>query len=396
MKVIEKINIKSFITSKVKGLIKIIIKIYMIICNKLYGVDDNKIVFTSFSGKSYSDNPRAISEKLHEIVPDFKIIWLFKEPQKKKNLVPDYVTCLKVNSISAYKTLATSKFWVDNFCKPLYMYKSNNQVYIQTWHGDRGFKKILHDSPFVSTNYKIFESNNCDLIICGSDYGERKYRTAFRYNGAILKYGCPRNDVLIRNSEIKKEAIKNHLGIKSNINILLYAPTLRREAVKSKKPQSIKDIDLSAVLKLLEDKTKKEWICLVRAHSAVKGLSGIPDDLVKFIDVTSYEDMNELLLISDFLITDYSSSAGDFALLNRPIVLFQPDRLDYIKRDRTFYFNLDDSPFIIAQNNEALLEIICNLEWDLIPQNCKEILDFYGTIETGEASKKVVDYIINH
>ena len=231
-------------------------------------------------------------------------------------------------------------------------------------------------------------------MVSGSDYGNIKYNTAFKYYGDILKQGCPRNDLLIENNEAKKYLIKKSLNIISNSDILLYAPTLRREASNENKLQSSKDIDLEATIKTLESKTNKEWICIVRAHSAVKGLTGIPRIPGKIINCTSYEDMTELLLITDFLITDYSSSAGDFALLNRPIILYQPDRSEYMKKDRTFYFDIDSSPYIIAQSNEESLKIIMNLEWDLIPRNCKDILEFYGAVETGESSKRVVEYII--
>jgi len=111
-------------------------KSYMFLVNKIMGVNGNKIVFISFGGKSYSDNPRAISEKLHEMYPEFEIVWLFNNPEEKRKVVPDYVQCVKAGSYRALKELATAKFWVDNFCKPLYTYKSKKQVYIQTWHGD--------------------------------------------------------------------------------------------------------------------------------------------------------------------------------------------------------------------------------------------------------------------
>src|SRR5690554_3202566 len=93
-------------------------KTYMIFCNKFYGIDKESIVFISFAGKSYSDNPKAISERLYEKNPHLNIIWLFIQPSFKKDIVPGYVTCLKANSFKALKALATSKVWVDNFNKP--------------------------------------------------------------------------------------------------------------------------------------------------------------------------------------------------------------------------------------------------------------------------------------
>lgn len=372
----------------------IINKSYMFLSNKLCGIRSKKVVFVSFSGKSYSDNPKAISEKLYEVHPEFEIVWLFNNPEEKRNVVPSYVRCIKHGSFKALKELATARCWVDNFTKPTYFYKSKKQVYIQTWHGDRGFKKILYDSTFFRNEHRYIEERVCNLMIAGSDFAHRVYNTAFNYSGEVLKIGCPRNDKLIENNSALKNKVRDSLNMNQKAKVLLYAPTLRREASSKRICQPIGDIDLLQIISTLEKKTKGEWICFLRAHSAVTGLSYIPKG-DKFIDVTSYEDMNDLLLISDILITDYSSSAGDFALLNRPIILFQNDREEYLKKDRTFYFDIDKSPFLVAKNQEELLSIIGTLDANLICKNCRDILKFYGTNETGKASEQVVSYIVS-
>ena len=372
-----------------------IFKFIMIICNNLIGIKSNKVVFISFSGKSYSDNPRAISEVLYRLYPGHEIIWIFNDIESKKNIIPKYVKCVKNHSLKALIELSTAKIWVDNFCKPKYVYKSKNQKYIQTWHGDRGFKKILHDSPFVSQGYSIVEEKYCDLAIAGSEYGKMQYQSAFKYKGNILLKGTPRNDILINDISHKtKKIIKDSFNIKTNTKILLYAPTLRREAENNSLMQSIGKIDLDKILKKLESNNDEEWICMIRSHSAVKGIDGIPIN-DKFIDVSDYEDMSEILLISDILITDYSSSSGDFALLKRPIILFQEDRDEYIKKDRTFYFDIDKSPYFIAKNQREVIDIIDNIDnISKIIKNCNDILEFYGTNETGKASEEVVKYIV--
>ena len=369
-------------------------KSYMLLANKVIGINRNKIVFISFDGKSYSDNPKAISEKLHELYPKFEIVWIFNNLEGKRKIVPDYVRCVKRGSYRALKELATAKFWVDNFCKSIDIYKCKKQVYIQTWHGDRGFKKILYDSTFISNRDKYIEEDICDLAVSGSDFADRVYKTAFNYNGEILKVGCPRNDMLIKNDSRLKDSIRRFLNIEQKVKILLYAPTLRREASNKKTTQSLGNIDLQVIINEIEKNTNKPWICFLRAHSAVAGLSNIPKG-DKFIDVSSYEDMSDLLMISDMLITDYSSSAGDFALLHRPIILFQNDREVFIKNDRALYFDIDESPFIIAKCEKDIIDIVGKLNRDLAYQNCKDILEFYGTNETGRAAEELVKYIIS-
>lgn len=392
----EKISKYSNLKKVISTIINLGKKIYMYTMNKLNGIDKNKVVFISFSGKSYSDNPRAISEKLNDNDPNSKIVWLFNNPDEKKLLIPDYVKCVRNNSLRALKELATAGVWVDNFTKPKYLYKSRKQLYIQTWHGDRGFKKILYDSSFITKEDKFIEEDICDLAVSGSEYGDMQYRSAFRYNGKILRKGYPRNDILLNENVDLSNEIRNKLGVDKSTNILLYAPTLRREAAKYSKKQNIGMINLNEIIDELERKYNKPWVCFFRAHSSVAGLSGLPHDKNKLIDVSSYEDMSELLLVSDMLITDYSSSAGDFALRKKPIILFQEDRQEYIKKDRTFYFDIDSSPYLIANNQEEVLSIIKKMEKELIEKNCDEILKFYGAEETGRASEYVAEYIISY
>jgi CDP-glycerol glycerophosphotransferase len=389
-KKVKTIPIIKYFAKNIAGFIK---RIYMIFCNKVYGVNDRRVVFISFRGKSYSDNPKAISEKLHKVDPDISIVWLFKDPIMKKKYIPDYITCIKANTPEALKALATSKVWVDNFNKPLYTYKSKDQIYIQTWHGDRAFKKILYDSTFASKDYRLIENEICNTIVTGSKFAEKMYKSAFKYDGKFLKVGSPRNDILINNDESRINNIKTMLNIHKDENILLFAPTLRRQASKGKGSQEIKGVDLTGIINKLNMVTKKKWICLTRAHSAVSGLKGIPksDDI---IDVTNYEDMVDLLQITDLLITDYSSSATDFILTKKPTILYQSDYNEYIKYDRTFYYDFKDIGFLIAYNQKELYDIIESIfKEDTVTRN-KRIQEFYCIYESGMASTRVAEYIL--
>jgi len=371
---------------------------YMIWANKFYGVKDKKAVFISFQGKSYSDNPRAISEKLHELHPEFEIVWLFIRPDEKRKIVPCYVRCVDSESSEALKELATAKFWVDNFTKTIFLYKGKDQVYIQTGHGDRCFKKVYYDvrTLMPDGHYKegdLLEPEICDLAVSGSLFMNRLYKTAFGYKGQTLTCGSPRNDQLLSIDKHKIDNVREALKIDPGTKILMYAPTFRDS--KLAEAQKFNGIALPEVLNALEGKTGDRWICLTRAHSAASGFEKQQDDRV--IDVTSYEDMAELLLITDMLITDYSSSAGDFALLGRPIILFQNDREEYSKNDRTFYFNIDESPFKVVKSRAELIDKIKEMDMDMaaVQENCRDILAFYGTFETGKSSEAVVNYIIS-
>ena len=273
----------------------------------LTGVQKNKVVFFSFNGKSYSDNPRSVSEALHEMMPEAEIFWMMTNPEAKKAVVPEYVKCINcTDGHAVMKHLMSAKVFVSNICLHD-IKKSKKQLFIQVWHGDKAFKTILYDSPHVEKTFSITEERPgyCDLAVAGSNYGKKQYESAFRYKGKILMEGTPRNDRLVQNDPVLSQKLKQQLNISVETKILLYAPTLRRQAEYNRQKQEIQNLSLSATLNLLEKKDGSKWVCLLRAHPATVGLSGAEDD-PRIMDVSDYEDMADLLLISDMLITDYS------------------------------------------------------------------------------------------
>ena len=205
--------------------------------------------------------------------------------------------------------------------------------------------------------------------------------------------GTPRNDCLVNLDNEKIVSIKNKIGIDAQESILLYAPTLRCADADEKKASKT-EFDIKQTINHLSDITGKKWICLLRAHPAMQHFAEA-EQASDIIDVSGYEDMADLLLISDMLVTDYSSCAGDFALLNRPLVLFQGNINEYMETERELYFEMSDSPYFVAQSQEEIIDIIDSLDDDRVKDNCKQILDFYKTYESGKASYTVAKRILN-
>lgn len=351
-------------------------------------------VFAAFSGKKYADNPRSVSEALHRLDPSVKIVWLFHEPEKKQALLPDYVISAGWKTREGNGYLARAAAWVFNDPAPASLYRGKDQLYIQCWHGDRGFKKILLDSENVKARNEdpIVEKDICSLMLAGSRRGAEKLRSAFAYSGEIQTLGCPRNDALVTGDPARARATREALGLEEQERILLFAPTLRRAAFLTRGCQSIGEIDLPALIARLEENTGESWRCLVRAHSGVGGLKDVPED-GKILDVTALEDMADLLLVADLLITDYSSSAGDFILTGRPVILYQGDRADYEREDRSFYFDPDDTPYAIAKDQASLLAFLDDLP-GAAARN-EGVRAFYGVNETGRAAEAAAQRILD-
>lgn len=379
------------ILTKVKKWVR---KTYMYLCYVTRPRNEKSVYFTSFRGQ-YSDNPRAISECLHQMAPDVKIVWMVK-PQFKQ-YVPDYITIVPPSFLSSVKAQAQANVWVMNFpCKVNRgVYKGRNQYYIQTWHGDRGLKAVGYlNKKIKGKRLAGIDMSACDLFVAGSEYGVRKARQAFLYDGEVIVEGMPRNDKLVKDNENandhEKHQIRKRLGIDDNVKVLLYAPTFRDE----KRSQECA-IDIDASMAALEESGEK-WTCLLRSHATSKGIVTRNSQLstLCYKDVTSYPDMADLLLIADLLITDYSSSAGDFILTGRPLVLVHFDRNDYESQHRNLWINPEEAGYLVAKNQDELNQILFHLYSYDHRGIADKVNHFYGTKETGCSSVAVVKRII--
>ena len=354
------------------------------------GSIEKKIVFESYRGRQYSDNPRAISEAMHALYPDYKIVWVFSEETDQESCnLPSYVQVCRYGTWRYRKEIATCFAFIRNEAMTGDLFKRKGQIFIQTWHGDRGIKKILYDSlnarGISAKPYEISDDTLTDYFVIGSDYAERRIRTAFKYDGKVIKKGCPRNDCLIYPKNV--DLIKNRLGI-TDEKVLLYAPTLRRN---SKVVEATIDID-----ETIQNLNKRggEWVCLVRAHPKSLGIK--VDSNCRIIDVSSYPDMSDLLMTADFLITDYSSCAGDYILTKKPLVLAQFDLERYLEEDRTFYVDIRETGYLIARTQEELKAYINTMSDEDFAKNCEKVLDYFGTCETGHAAEDVCRLIDEH
>ena len=351
----------------------------MRLCHRFWGVKGRRVFFSSFKGRDYSDSPARICEALHAIRPDAELVWQLKRPED----APDYVRVVRPRSPAALLAISTSRCIVDNFNRPQYMLKFPDQKYVQTWHGDRGFKKMLFD---MDDGQRFPDGEQMDLGVSGSDFGTKNYRTAFRYPGEVMQVGIPRNDALLNPDPAAVAALRQRLDVPEGARVLLYAPTFRSGNAGDAQPAGF---DLGRALNRLEEATGQPWLCLTRAHSQNAGVSGAMDGRIR--DVTAWPETSELLLCADMLITDYSSIAGDYVLLDRPVLLYQGDYDRFVGGDREMYFDLRSCPYARAETEERLYELLGDID-ALIP-SCAAVRQFYGVTETGQSARAVAEWI---
>lgn len=354
------------------------------LCNPL----KNKILFMSFQGKQYSDNPRAVCEKMHELFPEYELVWYLNADVSKFEIIPDYVRVVHGRWFRFLRELATARCFVTNTQLGRGIFKRKGQFFVQTWHADISPKRVLlSDTVQRHRGFVLKDDRYTDVCVAGSDLGEQMYRKSFGYHGEILKCGMPRNDVIVNNSVDKDKILKKICGYVPNQKILLYAPTFRDHLLDE--PQQ--SLDLGAVLDCL-DGEENQWICLIRAHINVKNIQYDETDK-RIMNVSEYPDMADILAVSDLLISDYSSCQGDFILSGKPAVNFLWDLDEYQQKCRGLLFDMEEAGFLVAYDKESLYSLLRNLNAEEIAKSNKRVIRNFNIHTSGNASEQVCGWI---
>ncbi|MCJ1783065.1 bifunctional glycosyltransferase/CDP-glycerol:glycerophosphate glycerophosphotransferase [Mammaliicoccus sciuri] len=370
--------------------------------DKEEAVNTETIVFESFGGKNYSDSPKYIYEYMQKHYPKLNYIWVFKNPNQ--NVITGNAVKVKKGSKEYYDAYSKAKFWVTNARLPLYLNKKDNQIYIQTWHGTP-LKRLANDMKIVrmpgttTPKYKknfYAETSRWDYLISPNRYSTNIFKTAFWMDeNRTLEIGYPRNDILVNRSNDQEyiEKLKKELNIPKGKKIIMYAPTWRDDEFVKKGKYLF---DLKINLENLQKELGDEFVILLRMHYLISNaldLSGYEDFA---IDVSNYNDISELYLISDALITDYSSVMFDFGILKRPQYFFAYDIEKYDKGLRGFYMDyMNDLPGEIITDEFKLAEELKDIDKhkEKYKDKIERFYDKFCSIEKGQSSKIIGDFI---
>jgi len=357
------------------------------------GIDNNMVLFSSYKMESFNDNPYYICEALHKMRPETELVWLFRsiERARTKFDIPDYVRLVEWDTPEALEAMGRAKVLVDNWRKNDFLRFGRQQVYLFSPHHDRSFKHGLFSCKDPNRLYSHVIESHAHAATIGSGFNRKFLRKAYHFKGKFIEAGLPRNDILVRNDSADEARIRAKLGIDPETGVLLYAPTFRDADLEGAGAQKV-GLDLEHVLDVLEETTGKRWVCLFRAHYFSPGLD-IAGPSERRMDVTDYPEMAELLRIADALISDYSCCAGDFALRGKPVWLYIADIDDYAARSRKLYVDPLDTPYRCARTPEELDAFIRLTTPENARDNCRAVLDFYDTHETGRAAEAAAKYI---
>lgn len=355
---------------------------------RIFPIQKNKIVCCNMKGKRYGDSPKYIVEEILKRNPDYKIIWLMKDGYEAN--FPKEVHRAKYSVMRCAYELATAKFWIDSNTKPHGTLKRKNQYYIQTWHGTP-LKKlntdILHKISFFDRGIIEYNSKIQDIMISDSKYITEIFRKTFGFSGEILQCGSPRNDIFFENKEKYLQKVQNFFHLQ-NQKIVLYAPTFRDDFRIADMRMNFENLR-----EALSQRFGGEWVVLVRLHPYnITDAAQFLHYSNKIINATIYNDIQELLVASDVLITDYSSSMFDFMNKRAPCFIYATDIKKY-REERDFYINLYDLPFPIAENNEEMKQKILQFDEEKYEEELSRLFVHMGVCGSGNACKQVINWL---
>lgn len=380
---------------KIKDIIKyalaLLIRAFWKISGIFLPIKKNLIVFDSFVGKQYSCNPRAIYEYLCKNADsDTEFVWAFREPDKFRFLEKKPNTkIVKYHSFIHQYYFYRAGTIVFNWKKTYDLPTRKGQLIIQTWHGGGCYKKAgneIKENSRLHTAIMQKETNTATHYISSSKYfSENVIRKQQGFKGKIISTGMPRNDVLVVQDRAKAGKIRKNLGIPADSFVIMYAPTYRDSIID----QNFDSLDFQEVSEAVKKRFGKEVIFIYRGHHYNTSSSSAEN----VIDMTDYFDMQDLLLISDMLISDYSSSIWDYSFTYRPCFLYTPDLEKYIE-GRGLDEDIYTWGFPVSLSNDELKKQILEFDGKSHIKNMKKHHDKLGSFEKGTASERIGRFII--
>lgn len=350
----------------------------------------NKIVFSNFSGKGFADDPKYILLQIARQKPKIKLVWLLNDINQH---LPPTVKKVKYGTPWATYHYTTAKIWIDNVKNNPKPTKRKKQFYLQTWHGSFANKTVEKDAePYLDKNYievSQKDSQIIDLMYSNNDFKINLFKNSFWYNGPVIKSDSPQLATLLNPPPRLKTNICSSYQIDDNKKILLYAPTFRKGF-----NVDIYKWDFKAVLNTLEKKFGEQFVLFFRLHPNISNLVNCGIFNQSIINVTSYPDMDELMAISDIMITDFSGVAYDMALAKKPVFLFAKDYEDYIKNDRPQYFEQKDLPFSFAKTEDELKEHILNFQESAYQEKTLDFFNKIGMQESGNGAENIANIVL--
>ncbi|MBB5183865.1 CDP-glycerol glycerophosphotransferase family protein [Catenisphaera adipataccumulans] len=376
---------------------KVVYKV-MLKCVK---TDDHTVIFIAFHGRGYTCNPKYIHIEMlkQPRFDNYHLVWALKNT--KTSIERSQV--IRYNSLTYFYYMCKAKYWIVNCKLPGYIQKKPDQVYLQTWHGTP-LKRLAYD--IVETENQTFyrsgmsrkqmtdtydnDVKKYNYMIAPNPFSFEVFQTAFRIEPErLIKTGYPRNDFLTNITKQEIIDLKQKYNIPGYKKVILYAPTWRDNSYNTRGYTFELKADFRKWKQVLGD----EYIVIFKPHYLIINRFENDPTLQDFIiNIDANADINDLYVISDVLVTDYSSVFFDYANLRRPMYFYMFDLKEYADELRGFYFDIYETmPGDIIEDEDTLLADIKagKYDYDRLDRFNKQ----FNVWQDGKASERVIDIV---
>ncbi|MGC5017013.1 bifunctional glycosyltransferase/CDP-glycerol:glycerophosphate glycerophosphotransferase [Micromonospora sp. DT47] len=302
-------------------------------------MDPTLAVYAAYWYRGYACNPAAIDAAARRLAPQVRGVWIVR--RDRVDTLPPGVEYVVAGTRGYYQALARARWLVNNVNFPDFVRKRPGSVHVQTHHGTpvkvMGLDQQRYPLGAAGMDFAglLRRVDRWDFSITSNSFSTQMWDRAYPADYTTLEVGYPRNDRLATATAEEVREVRDRLGVAPDERVVLYAPT-HREHVPGYRPP----FDPERLLDVLGPTGR----LLIRSHyfhdrdgRARRRTRG------RAVDVSDHRCVEDLYLAADVLVTDYSSAMFDYAVLDRPIVVYAPDR-DAYRLARGVYFDVTAEP----------------------------------------------------
>lgn len=350
-------------------------------------IDPNLVLIVPNTGSTFSGSPKDIYDYMqsHDVYRDYNCVWAFNDPQK---MAEQYnLRTVKFDSLSYFLTSLKAKYWITdiNVERGLH-YKKKETIFLNTWHGV-ALKKIGNDDP-KSARY---DYSDLDFLCVSGNYDKKVFSSALNApESSFLECGMPRNDRLFKTTEKEKQELRQQMDIPNDKKVIIYVPTWR-DSTDNGKSFGLK---IQADFEKWERELSNDYVLLFRAHSRTTSLMNL--EFNEFIrDYSTYPDLNDMMIVADVLITDYSSVVFDYAILGKPFICFGYDYEAYLQERGCYFDPEEEYPGGVLRTEDQVIDKLLNMDITKESQNTLFLKERFMNYTHGNATQTCVEKLFD-
>ncbi len=364
---------------------------------KLIPTKKDRILLINDMSPNYAGNPKYIGEELLRRKCNLDLLYAGHFLKQKDLLKAKGIQPVELNSVKYFIYGMTAKVLITNSGGISYLPLKKNQYVINTWHGGGAYKKIgidMYGDTYLFRKDLALASKETNLLLTTCEKFKQIYCCAMlEAPEKFWNIGMPRNDCLKNVDITTSEKIRKKIGLMDGVKLVLFAPTYRK-AQDNYFNDSIAisyGINEELVCETLKKRFGYKWIFAYRYHPCITNRKEftLKDNI---LDLTDYDDMQELLIAADVLINDFSSSMWDYMLTEKPCFIFAED-LDHYIETTELYTPICEWPFPIAKSNQELAENILAFNYEEYKKRCAQHYKSLGGCESGNATELLCNKI---